>query len=153
MDFTIFTWIENFPLLRFKSIYFQKVNSATHAVASINTLTDFGITLSAGSDRPSYIFQHYLLRDLAEGNWKSISNNKCLALSYNDYDKVSFMTNRHSSKNASKDNPKPSVIADWNKHCHYVDTFDQFVEEFDYPYKILTLKRKSQNLIYYNTYN
>lgn len=141
---TTSTWIENFHLLRSKSIYFQKViNYQIQFVwLKLTWLADFGITLSAGSDRPSYLFQHYLLRNLAEGTWKSLSNGKCLALAFNDYDTVCFMTNRHTSKNTSTQSPKPSVINDWNKHCHYVDTFDQFVEEFDYPYKVLTVTRK-----------
>lgn len=37
---------------------------------------------------------------------------------------------------------KPKLVKQWNKHCHYVDTFDQFVQDFDYPYKIISLTRK-----------
>ncbi len=117
--------------------------------------------MTAGHDRPTYLFQQYLLKEpIKRGTWKSITNKKHLALAFEDNKTVCFITNRHASaaaKNskqmfslysdiyflAEDGETKPAVVLDWNLFCHYVDTFDQLVSDYDYPYRILKVNRKS----------
>lgn len=58
--------------------------------------------MTAGVDRPTYLFGDYLLKDIKPGTWRSITNGDMLALAFSDNDQVCFLTNRNTAAKSKK---------------------------------------------------